>query len=108
MKLKELHESSYKDSKHHKLSYEGYKLRQDVQLEDDNAKVLHYITPAGGKEISVDHDPYEDMSQAAFEAQVKFYKDWGRFIDRKDLKSKSPPSNETIKTFSKKKYFHND
>lgn len=107
MKLSELHES-WRDSKHHTLSYEGYKLRQDVQLDDDNAKIFHYITPAGGKEVSVDHDPYEDMSQKAFENQVEFHKNWGRFIERKDLNTKGPPNNELVGKFNKKKYFHND
>ncbi len=74
----------------HDIEVDGYKLTQEEELEEDNRKIFHFITPPDGKETFVDHTPYEWLSRDMFQVYVNFHKQFGRFPSRKDINSNAP------------------
>ena len=69
---------------------EGFKLEEQKDYEDDNIKIFHFITPPGGKEVFVDHSPYERIDRATLERYAKFFEKHGRFPSRNDIQSCGP------------------
>lgn len=72
------------------IEVDGYTLTQEEELEEDNRKIFHFITPPNGKEVFVDHTPYEWLSRDMFQVYVDFHKQYGRFPSRKDINSNAP------------------
>ena len=87
MRLNELNEQW---GNAHDFEVDGYKLTQEEELEEDNRKIFHFMTPPDGKETFVDHTPYEWLSRDMFQVYVDFHKAHGRFPSRKDIKSNAP------------------
>ena len=75
---------------HGGIKIDGYTLTQEEELEEDNRKIFHFMTPPNGKEVFVDHTPYEWLSHNEFQVYVDFHKAHGRFPSRKDINSNAP------------------
>ncbi len=92
MKLTDIHESWYRQP----IEVDGYTLRQEEELEEDNRKIFHFITPPGGKETHIDHSPYEWLGSDTIRPYIEFHKEHGRFPSRRDINSRGPLHNDDM------------
>lgn len=78
------------------MSYFGFTLSQEEELEEDNAKIWHRVTLPNGKVETLDHSPYEYIDERTFKQYVSFFKDHKRFPTRADIKSIGPLDSQSI------------
>lgn len=65
--------------------YEGFKLEQYEDYEEDNTKIFHTIYTPEGERHWIDHTPYEWLDKRDLAKYVEFYRKHGRFPERKDV-----------------------
>lgn len=79
------------------ITFDGFKLDQYDQRDDDVIKVVHKITPPEKSEsILVDFDSYHRMSMTDLRNFIKFYQKHNRFPNRKDVGSIAPLSSSDL------------
>jgi hypothetical protein len=73
-----------------------FSLVEEEDHEDDNIKIFHSITSPDGERHFIDHSPYERISEEALEKYTEYYKAFGRFPSRNDIRSRGPLNNEEV------------
>ena len=73
------------------IEYEGYRLSEEEDREEDNIKIFHTVYDPKGKMLgTLDHSPYEYMDEEDFRVYVQFFKKRGKFPSRTDIDSRGP------------------
>lgn len=67
------------------IEYEGFKLHQQENYEEDNIKIFHTIYTPEGERHWIDHTPYEWLDKRDLAKYVEFYRQHGRFPEREDV-----------------------
>lgn len=90
MKLQDLFEMN-------SIQYDGYRLDQEEDREEDNVKIFHTIYDPRGKMLgTLDHSPYEYLDEDDLAVYVEFFKKHGRFPSRTNIDSRGPIHNEEL------------
>ena len=63
----------------YQFEIDGYGYYEYDDVEEDNIKTWHIITPPGGKETALHHTPYEHLSKEDVTKYVEFHKKYDRF-----------------------------
>ena len=79
------------------ITYQGFKLYEERELEEDNVKIWHTVYSPEGKSLdTLDHSPYEWIDEGTFAKYVDFYKKHGRFPTRTDIRPRGPLHNADL------------
>jgi len=58
---------------------DGYRYREEVDYEEDNSKIWHYVKSPGEEWTYIDRSPYAQMDDFAWELYKDFHKKNGRW-----------------------------
>jgi len=58
---------------------DGYRYREEVDYEEDNSKIWHYVKSPGEEWTYIDRSPYAPMDDFAWELYKDFHKKNGRW-----------------------------